>query len=272
MEFAKKYLLVDPSKYEKLVTLTKETKQQDTPPKDPSIFSHPNVERVHELDNEMKEVLDDSSMSDFDKAMKYGEKLHSYLGNFRTALTTPKVEALIGQRPVLTDKQMTTSPKIEQSMSTDKIISAIPKTYHSKAAHLLNFMKANPNISWGDDGKIMYKDKVIENSNVNTLVGDMIRLRKPQSDQTVVKQFLSALETEGYSISGLPRKTNRNKPREKISARSRIPVKANQRKSVHKYNKGTTNYSIKPVKESDRSKTPASEKALSTLLTKWKSI
>lgn len=271
MEFSRKYILVDPIKYEKLVAMESKSKQLDSTAKDSSIFAHPNVERVYELDNEMKDVLNDSSLSDFDKAMQYGEKLQSYLGNFRTALSKPKTNALIGPIPKPINQQnLNTDTKEDTKLGIDKLITTIPKTYHSKATHLLDFMKTNPNIAWRDDGKIIYKDQVLTESTITTLVGDMIRLRKPRSDEKDVNLFLSALETEGYPTSKLPRTGIKGRSVSQF-INSKIPTP--ERLKPHKKpNKVIAKVKSKSVKESGRTKTPASGKSLSTLLSKWKTV
>lgn len=259
MESGKKYMLVDPNKYERFMSLEKQSKNQEPAKKDTTIFSHPNVERVHELDNEMRTVLNDTSVSDFDKAMQYGEKLQSYLNNYHTALTTPKSEALIGPLPKISERKDQNQPTGEEKerLSTfDRMLSNIPKSYLSKGARLINFLKKNGNITWNEDGKIMYKGKILPNSNIATVVHDLIRIRKPQSDGEVIDVFRGALATEGYPMTALAKNSNKRK--------ATAPAVSVQQKKAPKTLTNKNRIEI-------QSKIPVSQHRKSQLLAKWES-
>lgn len=140
---------------------------------------------------------------------------------------------------------------------------------------ILNFIKSNPNIKWGDDGKIVYKDNVLTSSNITTLVGDIIRFRKPRSEGKDLNLFLSTLETEGYPISGLPRQANKWGPKhgdnlQRELSKSKIPLP--QRKKSHKKsNKALSMNKVSSVWDIG-GKTAATKRARSTILSKWRSI
>lgn len=273
METARKYVLVEPTKYEQLIELERKksnvppdnfTNPTELPQKDTSIFAHPNVERVYELDNEMKEILNNQSMTDFDKAMQYGQRLQSYLGNFKTALTTPKNSALIGEKLEENHNAIIENKNSATTSTGNEILSAIPKSYQSKAAHLLNFLKTNSNISWTDDGTVKYKNDVLPNSNVVNLVGDLIRLRKPQSEANTVAHFRNALEAEGYPLNRLAiskRNINRLKGRNYSGTIKKKNIsKPKGRKS-----------SVVKERPTLKSKIPISEREKSRLLSRWES-
>jgi hypothetical protein len=207
MEHTKKYLLVEPQQYQRLKSLEDQSKSESNLSKDTTIFSHPNAERVHELNNEMKKVLDNENLTDFDKASRYGEKLQSYLANFRQALTTPKMNALIGQPRDQSPNPTASSPENAESRNTvllDSVLTSIPKSYKTKATNLIDFLKQQKNITWNSDGHIMHNNKPIPHSNIKTLVSDVIRYRKPASSSTAIQEFLEALESEGYVTKRLP--------------------------------------------------------------------
>lgn len=252
-------MLVDPNKYERFLSLEKQLKSQEPAKKDTTIFSHPNVERVHELDNEMRVVLNDTSVSDFDKAMQYGEKLQSYLNNYRTALTTPKTDALIGtlsKKTETTDGVQSAEEKKETFSTFDKILSNVPKSYLSKGRRLVDFLRNNTNIKLDNDGRIVYKGEILRNSNIVTVVDDLIRVRKPRSDAEVIDVFRDVLAAEGYPMTALAKKFNKRKA-------TALAISVKQKKSP----KTLTN---KPRTEI-RNKIPISENKKSPLLAKWKS-
>ena len=85
----KKYLLIDPEKYDQLLTKVNGYK-------DNNILVHPNIKAVKEIDNKISSILNDDLKSDQQKVDEYSSKLDSYLRNFRNALEVTKKDAILG--------------------------------------------------------------------------------------------------------------------------------------------------------------------------------
>ena len=73
MSSFKKYLLIDPVKYEELIAKAQTSKGND-------ILVHPNIKAVKEIDNKMSSILNDSTKSDHQKIDEYSSNLDSSLG------------------------------------------------------------------------------------------------------------------------------------------------------------------------------------------------
>ena len=69
----KKYLLIDPVKYEELIAKAQTSKGND-------ILVHPNIKTVKEIDNKMSSILNDSTKSYHQNIDEYSSNLDSSLG------------------------------------------------------------------------------------------------------------------------------------------------------------------------------------------------
>lgn len=202
MTKAKKYYLVDPVKYEKLV---QSQVLSDSKPEVNNTFTHPNVKAVGELDNEMKKILSDEKLTDFEKVEQYNSKLESYLQNFRSAIETPKREALIGKTSPDNENKNTVINQPDHPLPTHDLIESelalIPESYRKNGKRLLNFLKSSKSFSWDEAGQVKYRDKAIHGSNISKLLNDAVRNRKITSQRSTYDEFLKALDTEGYPIN-----------------------------------------------------------------------
>lgn len=221
MTSARKVYLVDSIRYKNLIdgsSAEKSHPEVQTPSTNSSPFTHPNVEAVHTLTGEMKEVLNDNELTDFEKVERYNSKLTSYLHNFRAAIVTTPSDALIG--PVDRETRVLKMSKSEEvpdldAFTDEAIISSVPKTYRKRAEALLNSMSMNTKIAWDQDGVISYGGKPVSGTNIITLLNDMVRRGRVRTSSGAFDQFISLLETENIPV------THRfvNKESKKVSER-----------------------------------------------------
>ncbi len=222
----RKFFLVDPARYERLM---KNFNAQKSKNAGEDLFSHPNVKKTKELDKEIDDILTNQSMTDYEKNEHFNSKLNDYVTNFRTALSTSKREALLG-KPTLS-KTETFAPSNAASILLEDKLSSIPESYQQNARKLINFLKSNDAFSWNDKGELKYKDIPIQGSDVVQLLHDTVRTKKISSSNAAFDKFIDALKSEGYPI----RKT--------LSSQKRIPstniVKRKKRVLTTKRNSGS---------------------------------
>lgn len=217
-KIVKKYYLIDPKKYAEMMkprvkdSHLHEGDQTTTPPNYSSpqdVFLHPSVKRVKQLDQDMKGIMSDDFMSDFEKLEVYNQKLGHYLKNFKSALTIPTKKMLmqgkevIDQIPSPKDNEMAVSMADNnfQTNTHENITSSIPKSYRSKANKILNHLKKRGNrLSWVNDGTVYYQGKTIPNSNIQTLISDAVRQRKDKKSGSAWDAFSKALKNEGVPM------------------------------------------------------------------------
>lgn len=189
----KKYFLVDPVRYE---LLTNSFNAQKSSSSRDQLFTHPNVKKTKELDGEIDKILRDKNLSDYEKNEQFSNKLNDFVTNFRTSITTPKNEALLG-KPTLDDEFSMPAPSLP---SLEDNLSSIPDSYQQSAKKLIRFIKNSGSFSWNENGQLIYKGKLIPGSDVGQLLNDAVRNKKIVSNEETFENFLSALKSEGYPI------------------------------------------------------------------------
>jgi hypothetical protein len=65
-----------------------------------------------------------------------------------------------------------------ESLPTTHLLSSIPKIYQSKAKGLLEFLKADKDVQWDEQGHLSIGQQKIENSHIIDLIHDALRYRK----------------------------------------------------------------------------------------------
>ena len=131
----------------------------------------PILKTITKLDDKIKEILEDNRLNEHSKVEKYSHVLQQYM-NIRENLDTADVKT----PPVNFDSTVSTRPTAPYG--EESIIETVPRTFRSKAKHLLRFIKTNDDIKWNENGVVSYKDNVLQNSNIIDLVNDVIRPRK----------------------------------------------------------------------------------------------
>lgn len=214
MSHIKKYYLIDPLRYDQLRSIDKNKSSNSSE----SLFKHPNLKKAEELNADMKSVLNDTNLTEFEKMEQYSGKLQTFLQNFKSALNTPKLEALLGKRTigVTSDSARVIDEKNEEPSFLSKqesLLSSIPASYQSRAKHLLNFIQTNNKFHFTENGKVKYHDTIIPTSDFTSILHDVVRSRKPKTDATSVQNFIEFLSKEGYPVSRL----SKAKPSSKVS-------------------------------------------------------
>lgn len=202
MKHAKKYFLIEPSRYEELLNCNRD-KEQHKPIQNNStsdVLVHPSIKSISTLDKEMSSILTDTSQNDYDKAQRYASKLDSYLRNIHSALTKTAKESIIGDQKIQTEGQSMDAAKNPHEWSIENLVSTVPKTYQLKAADLLKFM-INNGFDWNEKGVVKADGKVISGSNITELLHDAVRQKKPVSNQSTYRAFSDALSAKGRRIS-----------------------------------------------------------------------
>ena len=229
MSSFKKYLLIDPDKYEEMVSKTKTLKSDD-------ILVHPNIKAVKQIDRDMSSILNDSEKSDQQKVDEYSSKLDSYLRNFRNALEVTKKDAILGQTKhdaVADDPPQSVTVQGKSYISDEKSSKeSIPPSYRLSASHLTSFLTKNKNFEISDNGELKYKGKRQFHSDYPKLLDSVVRFRKPSSgSKTEVNDLVTLLRQEGYPVTrlGYVRRNNIQTANTKENNSSSIEMKGKSR-------------------------------------------
>lgn len=120
------------------------------------------------LDEDMKKVLNNTSIGDRDKWNMYHQVLQRYLhvvNESRKPLTIPIVENK-------------TDDDIHEENNDADILDSVPKSLQTKASLLIQKLKKDGSIKWNDRGTVYVDGVEIEKSNITDLLNDVIRTRK----------------------------------------------------------------------------------------------
>lgn len=193
MQNSTKYYLVDPIKYAAM----KAHQNNSETNTNTDIFTHPSVKSVYDIDSKMKTVLEDPSLSEFDKTQMYNTLLEKYLKKFRNALTTSKKESLIGKE----SEQLKTN---EQSTSihsiSEQIVQSVPKSYQTMAKKVLDFIDKSPSLKITENGEVFHDGQPIENSNGIEVINDLVRHKQKKTNPRAYQQVLNILKKEGFQV------------------------------------------------------------------------
>ena len=110
-----------------------------------------------EVDTSMNDILDASTLSDYDKEKLFSQQLSKFL-NLR------KQQETAANHPL-------TSPPSSLSLQSPKsnhgdIMASIPKTYRNKAAGLLHYLQTDQDVSWDDQGHVSISKQRIDNRHI----------------------------------------------------------------------------------------------------------
>ncbi|KAK6175841.1 hypothetical protein SNE40_014221 [Patella caerulea] len=142
MEFTKKMTLVPESLLENLQT-----------PK-PQLLQPPSVRKVSELDGEIRHILEDPNLNDYEKAERYGQKLREFIFHKKRAIEPPTVYVkqqqqglnaeVQGKQTIVKDKDPDTSvtqtrpPQVNAGpLLKGDILTTVPKSLKNKAELLM---------------------------------------------------------------------------------------------------------------------------------------
>lgn len=132
----------------------------------PRLPPNPQVTDVAQQQSKMHDILENSTLSESEKAQRYGETL------FKLQNSLEKVK-VPGNNIPLDYNQKAVSDTMQ-----DRILQSVPKTMQRKASLLLDMLKDNNNLTWNNQGVVTYKGTQIPGSNIIDLINDTLRQRK----------------------------------------------------------------------------------------------
>ncbi len=184
-------------------------------------------EKILNLDADIKQILDTTSLNAHDKALAYEQALHKYLsrvGSMNTPNTLTKPQTPIS--PVSSDTE-----KMKQL--ENRIVESLPKTLQKKGEILLRYIEDVPDLNWNDKGELIIKDQVVNGSHVSDLVHEILRSRKLGVEPKGWSEFSDALkksniprdlignkERWGLQQEKIQEKTHPTKPKNRLEFRS----------------------------------------------------
>ena len=153
--------------------------------------SGPSMNQLSTLDNEMRAILDNNFMEPTLKLQNYYYTLKRY----------EAIRDNMGQRPSTVYRKDVPTPEDALSAAAVKelpvgeseILESLPRTVRTTGRLLLNFIKQNPDISWGPNKEMVYRGNPIPQSNIFDLVGDLARNRRSAHPPAGWKEFSEAL-------------------------------------------------------------------------------
>lgn len=174
MKNARKYVLVDPTEYEKMQNKQCGVSQTTT-------MQPMSERRLMSLDGEIMEILN-SDKSDDIKAKLYG----SALKNFKDLSRKYSPAATTDSFPAPTLGSITKEQE-------DDILDSISPQLKHKAKRLLNALKNNSDVSLNAQGQLIYKQTLIPNSNVLDLLTHILKTKAVSNPPPGWIEFVSAL-------------------------------------------------------------------------------
>lgn len=218
MEYAKKMALVEPRLLENL-----QAQQQ---------ISHmPMVKAMSFLDQDMEEVLSRHDLGTDEKVKRYNQVLQRYVNyeDKRKGMEQAPIQMqMVGSPPATAaphESVMTPDPIEEE------VLGSVPKTMKKKAELLLQRMKTSPSMQWTEKGELVYKDKVVPNTNVADLVNDALRRRKrfePHGWQTFARALKETNVPQDLIGHEERWKWMQNPPRE-VQDKQKLKIKPKQK-------------------------------------------
>ena len=157
MEHTKKMVLVP----QELLSLIQAKQAERTPPVDNAMM---------DIDQNMRNVLDNSGVDEDEKAKMYNQQLQKY------RVYSDKKDVPVSVKIIDSDKTSKEENKQTVPME-DEILNSIPKTFRNRGHQLIKKLKGSA-VSWNQDGELLLDGSVIPGTNIVDLVNDVVRRRK----------------------------------------------------------------------------------------------
>ena len=137
------------------------------------IEKKPLEEKINSLGNEMSSIIDDEKNDDLSKAIMHQQTLRKYL-NYKKQKKRVKSEDT---------QKRETQVKAENTreLSIEELSGKVPKTYKAKAVSILQSLPEE--VSWNSEGKIVHKGKLLEKSNLFTIIHALSSNSQAQKDK-----------------------------------------------------------------------------------------
>ena len=178
-------------------------------------------ESVLGLDDEIKRILDTSTLSEHDKVSAYEQVLYKYLTKVN------KVNSRQVQPPPLASASAEPrQPVEERNIRLEKrAIDSLPKTLQTKGRVLLDHIKETTDLNWNDRGELVRHGETVSGSNIFDLVNELLRTRKLGTQPTGWESFAAALKESNIPMELVGNKKRWQATRESI-ARAESPPRA----------------------------------------------
>ena len=192
---AKKMVLVDPNQL-----LLKTSPVPDTL-----------SDSVLKLDEDMKNILNRTDITEREKILTYQHALQQYLSKIdkvrsRTPVVTSTVE--MNTPPGSVDNTDQKQDKIKKLES--RLIEGLPKVLREKGRSLLGHMKDVSDMTWNERGEILQNGEPIVGSNIYDLLNEVIRSRKQSNEPKGWDVFSKALKSSNVPMELIGNKTRWN--------------------------------------------------------------
>ncbi len=128
---------------------------------------------IFRLDNKMKNILNNLSLSNEEKVKQYSNALDEYLLCIDKYKDTKQIERNT-TRNIEEDEETT----IPTDIIRETLSNTLPKTLIKKGEIILKFIENHPNYSLSEKGEIIKEGKTIPNSNIVDLIHHKLRKRK----------------------------------------------------------------------------------------------
>ena len=169
---------------------------------------------VLSLDDEIKRVLESTSLSDHDKALNYEQVLDKYLRRVN------HVNSRQTQR--LTQMNTTTRLPQEESLKPHektiklekRLVDSLPKTLQRKGEVLLDHIKDTTEMSWNNRGELIVNGATIAGTNVTDLIHELLRSRKLGNAPKGWSTFASTLRESNIPVDLIGNKARWESPDE----------------------------------------------------------
>ena len=177
MEYAKKLILVDPSK----MNLPAPTNVSSEKEKISDKLQDPLVQELQRLDIEMDNIVKDTNMTASEKVKKYNEALTRFQDSSKQIKETPiKVKITnapqnnSSSEPINGDKHET---ETESTRTIESSLTDLPQNLKAKAQTIVDEWKKRKNIAVSTGGELIIDGQVLKNSNASLLFKTLIRSR-----------------------------------------------------------------------------------------------
>lgn len=186
MDHAKKFILVDPLKFESMMKESN-TNAQISDVKSKSVLNDPSVAELHELDSEMNKILLDNKLTAAQKVERYNEVLSQFQDKFKLFREKPVnvnvVKDGTSNKPV--EMKEDNDVKLEDievkrekdSLFMKQIGEGLSKTARARSNALITEWSKQNELQISDNGELIIDDKLITGSNAHELITALLRSR-----------------------------------------------------------------------------------------------
>lgn len=191
----------------------------------------PAVKHKISLSHRMRDILDEKATSSSEQFVRYYSVLMQYL-NMNDQL--PQSKPTTTNVPSKRQKVLPKPTPMDVDDPVDKLIlKDIAWEKRKSATSLIKALKKDDNVSWTDSGQLMYKNELIPESNLRTIIHDLTAKYDSQAPpgMTEVLQSLKAQAVNPKQINNPSRKATYSPAKPRRSQRgTRYEIRGTKRK------------------------------------------